>query len=60
VSELKKLQMKAYIRFYVRNLRLMDLMKFIWERRGAFFYFLKKRSPRATAGGETSPAATGG
>jgi radical SAM superfamily enzyme YgiQ (UPF0313 family) len=40
---LAKLQKRAILWFYLRNLRLMDLMRFIWEKRHALYHLVKRR-----------------
>jgi radical SAM superfamily enzyme YgiQ (UPF0313 family) len=42
-DELSRLQKKMYLNLYIRNLRVLDLIRFVWERRSAVMYFLKRR-----------------
>lgn len=42
-DEMRKLQKRAYVNFYLRNLKLLDLVKFMWRRRHALYYFLMRR-----------------
>jgi anaerobic magnesium-protoporphyrin IX monomethyl ester cyclase len=42
-EEMVKLQKRAYINLYLKNIRLLDFAKFIWQRRHALRYFLAKR-----------------
>jgi radical SAM superfamily enzyme YgiQ (UPF0313 family) len=55
-EDMEKLQRSAYLRLYLRNLRLLDLVRFLWVRRKAVFHLLKKRLVRsrgaAPSGGE--------
>ncbi len=41
-KQLECLQTKAYLWFYLRNLRLTDLAKFFWEKRRAAWWMAKK------------------
>ena len=42
-DEMASLQKKMYLNLYIRNYRIRDLVRFVWERRAAVKYFLKKR-----------------
>ncbi len=42
-SLLAKYQRKTYLRFYVRNIRLWGLLRFLASRRHALWYFLRRR-----------------
>lgn len=42
-EKLERLQLRAYLWLYLRNLRLADLVKFIWSRKHALKYFVKKK-----------------
>lgn len=41
-KELESLQMKAYLTFYLRNLRIVELCRFVWEKRAAISFLFKK------------------
>jgi hypothetical protein len=68
-EDMEKLQQSAYLRLYLRNLRLLDLAGFLWMRRKAIFYLLRKRllgrrwkgsgAERESRPSEPSPAAEG-
>lgn len=40
---LEKWQKKILLSFYLRNFRFMDLASYVWQRKSALIYFLKKR-----------------
>lgn len=42
-EDLSRLQKKMYLRLYLKNWRLRDLTRFVWERKAALLYLLKKR-----------------
>lgn len=42
-DDMSRLQKKIYLNLYIRNFRIKDLLRFVWERRSAVKYFLKKR-----------------
>lgn len=44
--ELAKWQRRALINFYLRNFRLLDALKYFWQRRNALGFFIKKRLAR--------------
>lgn len=41
--KLNKLQRSTYLKFYIKNFRILDLFMYTWSRRRAFLYFLKKK-----------------
>ena len=49
-KELERLQARAYLWFYLRNFRILDLSKFAWEKRKAVGKIARKILP----GGRTS------
>lgn len=42
-SKIKKMQLMAYMYFYIKNLRFIDLLFFLTEKRHALFHFAKRR-----------------
>jgi anaerobic magnesium-protoporphyrin IX monomethyl ester cyclase len=42
INDLKKWQRRAYLYLYVKNYRIIDLIKYIYHRRSALKFFLKK------------------
>ncbi len=42
-DELAHLQKRMYLNLYIKNFRIFDLARFVWERRSAVMYFLKRR-----------------
>jgi len=40
---LEKYQKKALLNLYIKNFRLMDLVKYVWRVRKALYFFLKRR-----------------
>lgn len=42
-SELVSLQKRGYLKFYVRNFRIKDLVNFFWIRRHALMYFVLRK-----------------
>ena len=55
---LAKWQKWALLWFYLRNLRFVDLTKFIWHKRRAVYFLLKKRLLGARASGTLTAAAS--
>jgi len=49
-TELARLQKKAYINFYLKNLRFGDLTKFVWQKRKGFYFLLRKTPGVSTPG----------
>lgn len=41
-KELEKWQKRALVNFYLKNFRLLDCLKFFWEKRKAFYFLIKK------------------
>lgn len=39
---LEKLQMRAYLTFYLRNIRLISLVKYVFEKRAGILYMIRK------------------
>ena len=42
-EEMERLQQKAILQLYLKNHRYLDAFKYLWERRRAIYYLLKKR-----------------
>lgn len=42
-KEMRRFQKQAYINLYLKNFRLLDFAKFMWQRRHALYYFLISR-----------------
>lgn len=42
-EELEKFQKQAYINLYLKNFRIIDMSRFLWKRRHAVYYFLKRK-----------------
>ena len=42
-KEMEKYQARAYINLYLKNYRFIDLFRFFYARRKAFYYFLRKK-----------------
>jgi len=45
-EELLKYQRWAYIKLYLKNLRLFDIVNFLWKRKRALWYFFSRLLPR--------------
>ncbi len=45
-EELEKWQRRAVLWCYVRNLRFLDLARFVWKKRRAVYWLIKKRFQR--------------
>lgn len=43
-KELERLQMRAIFYLYLKNFRFIDLLQYLWVRRGAIFYFLCRKA----------------
>jgi len=48
-DELAHLQKKTYLNLYLKNFRIKDLIKFMWQRRSAIHYLLNKRISKTTS-----------
>ncbi len=46
-EELAKIQRRALLRFFLRNLRLLDLLRYLWKRRAALKFLVGKMFTRA-------------
>jgi anaerobic magnesium-protoporphyrin IX monomethyl ester cyclase len=42
-NELVKWQIKTYVYYYLRNLRLFELGKHVWNKRSAIYYFIRNK-----------------
>ena len=42
-KQLVKWQKRALLYFYLKNFRFLDFLKFLWKRRRAFYFFIRKR-----------------
>jgi radical SAM superfamily enzyme YgiQ (UPF0313 family) len=47
-EELQRYQRWAYIKLYLRNLRLFDIASFLWRRKRALRYFFSRLLPQST------------
>ena len=55
-SELLKWQRRAFIRLYLRNFRFREGLGFIWSRRHAAYYFVRRRISAILGAAEPLPA----
>lgn len=46
-DELVQHQKRAYIRLYLKNFRVVDFVRFMWKRKLALWFFLRKKLKRA-------------
>lgn len=42
-KQLVKWQKKVLLHFYLKNFRFLELLKFLWKRRSAFYFFVRKK-----------------
>ena len=42
-KQLAKWQKRALLNLYLKNFRLLDCIKFVWKRRNAFYFIIKKK-----------------
>lgn len=57
-EELLKWQKKAYVYFYIKNFRLKDAVKFIWTRKRALWFFLRKKLTKVLIPAKTNIRST--